>query len=456
MKTHLQVNLNSYTERWSLFSIILQNSFDPIKPLSIDLNNMAQSWKRLKSNEDDEVEVPQDNMSLNSSKEEFNWEISSFWNNFLNNSINQNQSTKNLVTKNSTNDEYETLLNTLSRGADKEEESCFEIKSGLNKLKGLKNQPEAFELPSFNFEEDFEPFNFSNEPVNQPKMDAILGEIQIFKSDEERKLRKFIENILNCPRFISEFNIQNLENWVNQLITSQCSNFKFTGKLELSCQNLSDTHSYTVTAIDSSIYEEDFMSSIYTLSSLRDGNPHVCKYFGSWKENEIYFIQTENSLNILSKMINSANSSEDEGERGTTLTSSMKSQLVLDLLMGIEYCHNKGVCGFPVSSDSVFLSETNKFKLKSFENFNKSSLNHSRGANSKKSNCMISQKTEDLKNFCRLVQKLITAEDAQAKIAHPWVMLETLYELADSHEFFPEFPQLVQMLTSPHKQRMEI
>ena len=87
-----------------------------------------------------------------------------------------------------------------------------------------------------------------------------------------------------------------------------------------------------MTAFDSAIYKKDFKNYIYGLSALRDGNPFVCKYFGSWKEGSIYFIQTESTENTLKRLFEASPPSEEA-----------ISQLIKEALGGIEYMHAKGV-----------------------------------------------------------------------------------------------------------------
>jgi serine/threonine protein kinase len=218
-----------------------------------------------------------------------------------------------LITKNSTNDDYESLFNTITGNNQKEEDDCFEIKSGLNRLKNLKKQPHQ------------DTFLALENGLQDDVLSSKFGEVQIFKSENQKFLR-------NCPRFSSEFIILNLDVDTDSKFHSKASEFGCTGKIEMMCKNLVDQRTYTITAFDAAIYKKDVKNYIYGLSALRDGNPFVCKYFSSWKEGSIYFIQTESSENTLKKLFK-ASSPEDE-----TI-----AQLVKEVLSGIEYMHSKGV-----------------------------------------------------------------------------------------------------------------
>lgn len=165
------------------------------------------------------------------------------------------------------------------------------------------------------------------------------------------KLLKVISKVEGCRRFMSEFIVDDLEKQICDEASK--GEFGYTGKFTLRASNVIDGKDYSVIVIDPQNYEGDHMKIIYSLSALRDGNPYVCKYFGSWREEGLFFVQTEKSENLFTDV---------------QPTNEHLSKLVKDVLMAIEYCHRKGISGLSISLSSIFLSETNHFKLKSFEN----------------------------------------------------------------------------------------
>ena len=164
--------------------------------------------------EHEEANLEKECASSPSGREDFNSEISSFCQGYLKNSINHQLNSKNLVTKNSTNDDYESLFNTITGNNPKEEDDCFEIKSGLCRLKNLKKQP-LKEL-SVTFESCIADEGFSSK----------LEEVPNFKSEEG----KFLQD---CPRFSSEFAILGEDRTSGSKFDSKASEFGCTGKLEM-------------------------------------------------------------------------------------------------------------------------------------------------------------------------------------------------------------------------------
>mmetsp|Transcript_24731 Transcript_24731/g.27390 ORF Transcript_24731/g.27390 Transcript_24731/m.27390 type:complete len:120 (+) Transcript_24731:148-507(+) len=112
---------------------------------------------------------------------------------------------------------------------------------------------------------------------------------------------------------------------------------------------------YTIAVIDKEVYKGDYMKGMHALSFIRDGNPYVCKYFSSWIEHGLFFIQTERTDQTLSKML-----------KENLLENDKIAQLIKDIFGAIEYCHIKGLVNLNISMDSIFFTN-DRFKLNSFE-----------------------------------------------------------------------------------------
>lgn len=124
--------INSFWTLW--ISEIKFSNFD-VPP--IELKNMTKSWKRLKYEDEDDVIDEKDCLGIEQSREDFSSIISSYCQKFWNNGPSKKDDSKNLVRKNSTNDNYDSFLGLIPGNQASDDEDNFEIKSGLGRIRGM-------------------------------------------------------------------------------------------------------------------------------------------------------------------------------------------------------------------------------------------------------------------------------------------------------------------------------
>lgn len=363
---------------------------------------------------DDEESITKNWLDVDQPREDFCSIISSYWHRLSN--IDRQGESKCLLTKNSTNDQYESFLNSLPGNVipEEDEEEGFEIKSGLGRLKGLPlahiDQPLCNSVDTFN--------SIFDAKVKK----NLTNEWDVAQIEINSEFKFWVNFIQIWTRFSSEFIIEDLEMQICAYHTGSDSK-KNTGKLELIWNNIIDNQAYAITIIDPERYEGTAMNAVYALSAIRDGNPYVCKYFGSWKEQGMVFIQTETCDKTLKNLfINSA-------PKQTQLL-----QLVKEGMSGIEYCHRKGLAGLNISLETIFFSETKHYKLKSLENCIKRESEF--GDND---SLFQEAKIKDYNDFTAALQKLLTSNELISKVHEHAKVLESVYKMLDDENTFAEF-----------------
>lgn len=236
--------------------------------------------------------------------------------------------------------------------------------------------------------------------------------IQNLNYEQAPKFQNFMKNLNLWTRFMSEF-----------VINDQFY-LHYSGKTEFNWTNVIDKKTYTVTIVDPQVYKGNFMNQVYALSAIRDGNPYVCKYFSSWREEGFIFVQTEKWDKIVAPLI-----------LNCQLNAERIVQLIKQVLYGIEYCHKKGLNNLEVSLNSIFISETGHFKLKWFEgcqlNTDTTSsceLKHS-----------IDSKAKDMDMFCWLVEELLCNKHISGEIKKHAKLKEMLQLLVTNNFPFADF-----------------
>lgn len=301
---------------------------------------MAKTFKRLKSSEHDEESLHPDS-SLSHCDPEGN----DFTNVLSKCCLGFNESTnakfgenKFLNTKNSTVDMFESLNQPITPKVEDGDDFGFQIKSGLSKIKKL-NMPEASDQKE-------------SGAVNAQKSEKST---KIFSCLNRNVRQDLVRRLSSCLRFSGDFLVKELEMPLPNGRNLNQGEAKQTGKFHLICENKIDRNTYSLTVIDTDVYQGDYMKDISCLSSIRNGNPHILKYFGCWKEQGLMFIQTEQYTQTLEKLLKN-NSISNEG----------RQKVVTDIFNAIEYCHSKGMTEISISKHSIFLSN-GRYKLNTFE-----------------------------------------------------------------------------------------
>lgn len=200
----------------------------------------------------------------------------------------------------------------------------------------------------------------------------------------------------------------------------------YSGKLELTCKNKIDKSVYSITIVDPELYKGVFMNYIYALSAIRDGNPYVCKYFCSWKEQGLIFLQTEKCDKTLSNLFSKASPTDKE-----------ILKMITEVMSGIEYCHRKGLANFDISMESIFISETQHYKFKGMENCAKKEMDT---FNSQQVKEFSKMKAKDIDDFCLVINSLFDSKNLLSKIDEHSEILEAMYNMLDDESSLAEFP----------------
>ncbi|CAI2385097.1 unnamed protein product [Moneuplotes crassus] len=307
-----------------------------------DFQNMAKTFKRLKSQEDEDCLSP-DSIEFHSKddKADFTNVLSKCCMKFGGNPSMKFEENKFLNTKNSTADIFESLNNPSGQlqGYD-DDDFGFQIKSGLSKLKTVNtSNPCCSEV----------------EDLGASKIPQVKASSDLLSTLAKTIGTYLVSRLKACKRFLGDFQIKELEMPLPESMISNSEAKKCPGKFHLICENKVDRNTYSVTVIDSENYEGDYKKDIYHLSSIRNGNPHILKYFGCWKEQGLVFIQTEQYTQTLEKLLLSG-----------TIEPSERQKVVVDIYNAIEYCHSKGIVDIQISKSSIFLSNGN-YKLNTLE-----------------------------------------------------------------------------------------
>lgn len=303
---------------------------------------MAKTFKRLKSQEDEDSLSP-DSVEFRSKddKADFTNVLSKCCMKFGGNPSMKFEENKFLNTKNSTADIFESLNNPSGQlqGYD-DDDFGFQIKSGLSKLKTVNiSDPCCSEV----------------ENSSAVKISKTTTSSDLLSNLAKNIGTDLVSRLKACTRFLGDFKIKELEMPLPELAISNSEPKKCPGKFHLICENKVDRNTYSVTVIDSANYEGDYKRDIYRLSSIRNGNPHILKYFGCWKEQGLVFIQTEQYTQTLEKLLIDG-----------TIKPSERQKVVVDIYNAIEYCHSKGMVDIQITKSSIFLSNGN-YKLNTLE-----------------------------------------------------------------------------------------
>jgi hypothetical protein len=322
--------------------------------------------------------------------------------------INQSDDIKLLHTKNSTNDDGDYFAGTSQLLRDSYESTNFKIKRGLSKFKkscaesNLNKNEKASDVEA--------PSSFSL--VNSSTFEHVAG------------FKNFMGNLNSCTRFMSEFVINDLKKG-NYSDSKLSENHKdYSGKLEFNWTNVIDKKTYTVTIVDPLVYKGNFMNQVYALSAIRDGNPYICKYFSSWREQGFIFVQTEKWDETVAPMI-----------LNCKLDAENIVKLIKQVLCAIEYCHQKGLNNLEVSLNSIFISETGHFKLKWFEGCEL----YRNAETSCDLNDLTESKAEDMDKFCTLVEELLSNKFVAQEIKKHSSSKKALQLLVTNNIVFTEF-----------------
>ena len=118
------------------------------------------------------------------------------------------------------------------------------------------------------------------------------------------------------------------------------------------------------------------------------------------------------------------------------LDAALASQLVQELLAAVEYCHRKGLANLELNIDSIFLSDTGRFKLKTLRTCMKGDKFLPDGCDTQE---LLEFKTKDMDAFCELVTELMSRDTVRTTMREHAHLLKSLYGFILGEHSFAEF-----------------